>query len=98
MQADASGSLEALKAALNTLPQERVSLRFLHAAAGPVTAADVDLAAAAEGALVIAFNTPVSEAVLASAKNAREWRPQRCILSDFAHVLLSLSPSMIRLL
>lgn len=69
---DASGSLEAVKAALNTIPQERVSLRYLHAAAGPVTAADIDLAAAADGAAVIAFNTTASESVLANAKNARK--------------------------
>ena len=72
---DASGSLEAVKAALNSLPQDRVGLRFLHAAAGPVTATDIDLAAAADGALIVAFNTPVSEAVLASAKSSRACLP-----------------------
>ena len=72
MQADASGSLEALKAALATIPQDVVGLRFLHAAAGPVTESDIDLAAAAEGSLVVAFNSPVSESVLAIAKKNSE--------------------------
>ena len=48
---DASGTLEAIRAAVGTLPQEPVSVRFLHAAAGPVTQADIDLAAAAEDVL-----------------------------------------------
>lgn len=73
VQTDTSGSIEALKSALAALPQERIGIRYLHAAAGPVTAADVDLAAAAEGSRVIAFNTPVSESVLANAKTAGEW-------------------------
>lgn len=70
LKTDTSGSIEALKSALAALPQERIGIRYLHAAAGPVTAADVDLAAAAEGSRVIAFNTPVSESVLANAKTA----------------------------
>lgn len=75
-QVDASGSLEAVRAALNQLPQDSISLRFLHAAAGPVTGADIDLAAAAEGSLVIAFNTSISEAVMSNAKNAGVLRPE----------------------
>ena len=54
---DASGTLEAIRAAIASLPQEPVSVRFLHSAAGPVTQADIDLAAAAPGTIVLAFNT-----------------------------------------
>ena len=39
VKTDVSGSVEAVKAALGALPQDRVILRFLHAAAGEVTAA-----------------------------------------------------------
>ena len=48
VKTDVSGSVEAVKAALGALPQDRVILRFLHAAAGEVTESDVDLAAASE--------------------------------------------------
>ena len=37
VKTDVSGSVEAVKAALGALPQDRVILRFLHAAAGEVT-------------------------------------------------------------
>ena len=56
VQVDASGTLEAIRSAVATLPQEPVSVRFLHAAAGPVTQADVDLAASTQG-IILAFNT-----------------------------------------
>ena len=70
VKTDVSGSVEAVKAALGALPQDRVILRFLHAAAGEVTESDVDLAAASEG-IVLAFNTTVSEKVSDRAKQAR---------------------------
>jgi translation initiation factor IF-2 len=60
VKTDVSGSVEAVKAALGALPQDRVILRFLHTAAGEVTESDVDLAAASEG-IVLAFNTQVSD-------------------------------------
>ena len=55
-QVDASGTLEAIRSAVAQLPQEPVSVRFLHSAAGPVTQADVDLAASTQG-IILAFNT-----------------------------------------
>jgi translation initiation factor IF-2 len=70
VKTDVSGSVEAVKAALGALPQDRVLLRFLHAAAGEVTESDVDLAAASEG-IVLAFNTAVSDKVADRAKQAR---------------------------
>ena len=70
VKTDVSGSVEAVKAALGALPQDRVLLRFLHAAAGEVTESDIDLAAASEG-IVLAFNTAVSEKVKDRAKQAR---------------------------
>ena len=70
VKTDVSGSVEAVKAALGALPQDRVILRFLHAAAGEVTESDIDLAAASEG-IILAFNTPVSDRVADRAKAAR---------------------------
>ena len=66
-QADASGSLEAVKASLLALPQDRVTLRFLMTAAGPINSGDVQLANASQGQ-IISFNLDPSEAVVAQAK------------------------------
>lgn len=71
LQADASGSVEAIRAALNALPQDRVSLRFLMATAGEITASDVQLAYASEGHIV-GFNLEPSESVQAQAKQFGE--------------------------
>lgn len=68
MQADASGSMEAVKAALGALPQGSVVLRYLLAAPNDITISDIDLAAASRG-LVLGFNVEPSEAVLAAAKH-----------------------------
>uniref|UniRef100_A0A7S0KTA0 Translation initiation factor IF-2, chloroplastic n=1 Tax=Micromonas pusilla TaxID=38833 RepID=A0A7S0KTA0_MICPS len=70
VKTDVSGSVEAVKAALGALPQDRVLLRFLHTAAGEVTESDIDLAAASEG-IILAFNTTVSDKVNDRAKGAR---------------------------
>lgn len=66
-QADATGALEAVKAALGVLPQDRVAPRFLLTAAADITTSDVDLAFAS-GALILGFNVEPSEAVQAAAK------------------------------
>ena len=71
MQADASGSVEAIKASLLRLPQDRVSLRFLMAAAGEITSSDVQLAYASEGR-ILGFKLEPSEAVQALAKQYGE--------------------------
>ncbi len=70
-QADASGTMEAVKAALASLPQDSVVLRYLLAAANDITSSDVDLAAAS-GAIVLGFNVEPAEAVVADAKNRGE--------------------------
>ena len=66
-QADATGALEAVKAAVGALPQDRVAPRFLLAAASDITPSDVDLAFASE-AIILGFNQEPGEAVLAAAK------------------------------
>ena len=67
-QTDASGTMEAVKAALGALPQGSVVLRYLLAAPNDITISDIDLAAASKG-LVLGFNMQPSEAVLAAAKH-----------------------------
>lgn len=69
LKADAAGAVEAIKAAAASLPQDRVTLRFLLAAAADITLSDVDLAFASD-ALVLGFNIEPSEAVAASAKRS----------------------------
>ena len=66
--------MEAVKAALGSLPQDSVVLRYLLAAANEITTSDVDLAAIS-GAIVLGFNVEPSEAVMAAAK--RQGAPQR---------------------
>ena len=64
--------MEAVKAALASLPQDSVVLRYLLAAANDITSSDVDLAAAS-GAIVLGFNVEPAEAVVADAKNRGVW-------------------------
>ena len=66
-QADATGALEAVKAAVGALPQDRVAPRFLLAAASDISASDVDLAFASE-AVILGFNVEPNEAAQAAAK------------------------------
>ena len=63
--------MEAVKAALASLPQDSVVLRYLLAAANDITGSDVDLASAS-GAIVLGFNVEPAEAVIADAKNRGE--------------------------
>ena len=78
MQADATGALEAVKAAIGALPQDRVQPRFLLAAASDITRSDVDLAFASDG-IILGFNIEPSEAVLAAAKQYGEpWDSIQC--------------------
>ncbi|MDP2312828.1 MAG: translation initiation factor IF-2 [Pseudomonadota bacterium] len=55
LKADVSGSLEALKGALEGLVVAGTQLKILHAAIGPVNESDVNLAAP-DGGLIIAFD------------------------------------------
>lgn len=69
LKSDASGSCEAVKSALSTLPQDTVVLRYLLAAPGEITVSDIDLATAS-GGMVLGFGVKPSESVMAAAKNA----------------------------
>lgn len=67
IKGDTSGVVEAIKGALQSLPQESVVLRYLLCAAGDITVSDVDLAAASTG-MILGFNLNPDEAVLSHAK------------------------------
>ncbi|MDX2215916.1 MAG: translation initiation factor IF-2 [Oculatellaceae cyanobacterium bins.114] len=56
LKGDVQGSVEAILAALQQLPQKEVQVRVLLAAPGEITETDVDLAAASN-AVIIGFNT-----------------------------------------
>ncbi|KAJ8493330.1 hypothetical protein OPV22_015051 [Ensete ventricosum] len=55
LKVDVQGSIEAIRQALQVLPQENVNLKFLLQAPGDVSTSDVDLAAASE-AIIFGFN------------------------------------------
>ena len=69
LKADASGSCEAVKSALSSLPQDSVVLRYLMAAPGDITSSDIDLAIAS-GGMVLGFGVVPSEVVASTAKRA----------------------------
>ncbi|XP_002972916.2 uncharacterized protein LOC9637256 [Selaginella moellendorffii] len=55
LKVDVQGTVEAIREALQVLPQDTVQLRFLMQGTGDITASDIDLAIAS-GAIVIGFN------------------------------------------
>ncbi len=67
LRGDVQGSVEAIRASLDKIPQDKIQLRLLQAAAGEVSNTDIDLAAASN-AVILAFNTIFS----ASARQAAE--------------------------
>ncbi|KAI4388015.1 hypothetical protein MLD38_000392 [Melastoma candidum] len=68
MKVDVQGSIEAIRQALQVLPQENVSLKFLLQAPGDISASDVDLAVASK-AIIIGFNVKVPSSVRSYADN-----------------------------
>lgn len=58
VKTDVVGSVEALRDSLEKMSNEEVAVKVIHAAAGPVSNSDVNLALASEG-IIIAFNTGV---------------------------------------
>jgi len=59
LKADVQGSIEAILAAMQQLPQDEVQVRALLAAPGEISETDVDLAAAS-GAVIVGFNTTLA--------------------------------------
>lgn len=66
LKADVQGSIEAILAALQQLPQDEVQIRVLLAAPGEISETDVDLAAASR-AVIVGFNTTLAPGARQSA-------------------------------
>ncbi|KAA8524933.1 hypothetical protein F0562_011429 [Nyssa sinensis] len=68
MKVDVQGSIEAVKQALQVLPQDNVTLKFLLQATGDVSTSDVDLAVASK-AIILGFNVKAPGSVKSYADN-----------------------------
>ncbi|KAF7834710.1 translation initiation factor IF-2, chloroplastic [Senna tora] len=68
LKVDLQGSIEAVRQALQVLPQDNVTLKFLLEATGDVSSSDVDLAVASK-AIVLGFNVRTPGSVKSYAEN-----------------------------
>ncbi|CAN4103082.1 unnamed protein product [Withania somnifera] len=68
LKVDLQGSIEAVRQALQVLPQDNVTLKFLLQATGDVSASDVDLAVASK-AIIFGFNVRTPGSVKSYADN-----------------------------
>jgi len=67
LKADMQGSLEAIVGMLGEIPQEKIDLKIIHSAVGPVTESDVLLASASD-AVIIGFGIKVENTALNAAR------------------------------
>ncbi|KAI3809662.1 hypothetical protein L1987_19259 [Smallanthus sonchifolius] len=68
MKVDLQGSIEAVKQALQKLPQDNVTLKFILQATGDISTSDVDLAVASK-AIIFGFNVKAAGSVKSYADN-----------------------------
>ncbi|KAF7822515.1 translation initiation factor IF-2, chloroplastic [Senna tora] len=68
LKVDLQGSIEAIRQALQVLPQDNVTLKFLLEATGDVSTSDVDLAVASK-AIILGFNVKTPGSVKSYAEN-----------------------------
>ncbi|KAB2096253.1 hypothetical protein ES319_A01G096200v1 [Gossypium barbadense] len=68
LKVDLQGSIEAVRQALQVLPQDNVTLKFLLEATGDVSTSDVDLAVASK-AIILGFNVKTPGPVKSYAEN-----------------------------
>ncbi|PRQ30663.1 putative protein-synthesizing GTPase [Rosa chinensis] len=68
LKVDLQGSIEAVRQALQVLPQDNVTLKFLMETTGDVNTSDVDLAAASK-AIILGFNIKAPGSVKSYAEN-----------------------------
>ncbi|KAI3675083.1 hypothetical protein L1987_84667 [Smallanthus sonchifolius] len=68
MKVDLQGSIEAVKQALQKLPQDNVTLKFILQATGDLSTSDVDLAVASK-AIIFGFNVKAAGSVKSYADN-----------------------------
>ncbi len=68
IKADAGGSLEAIKASLESIKNDEVKVKVLSAGVGGITEADLSLAAAGENTIILGFNVRPTGSVKTKAK------------------------------
>ncbi|KAL6554343.1 Translation initiation factor IF-2, chloroplastic [Orobanche minor] len=68
LKVDLQGSIEAIRQALQVLPQDNITLKFLLQATGDVSTSDVDLAVASK-AIIFGFNVKIPGSVKSYANN-----------------------------
>ena len=67
LKSDMQGSLEAIIGTLADIPQDKIELKIMHSAVGPVTESDV-LLASASNAIIIGFGTKVENSAATVAR------------------------------
>jgi len=67
LKADMQGSLEAIVGMLSDIPQEKIDLKIIHGAVGPITESDVLLASASD-AIIIGFGVKVENSANTTAR------------------------------
>jgi len=68
LKADAGGSLEAIKASLETIKNDEVKVEIISAGVGGITEADVSMASASDDCIILGFNVRPTGSVKAKAK------------------------------
>jgi len=68
LKADAGGSLEAIKASLETIKNDEVKVKIISAGVGGITEADVAMASASDDCIILGFNVRPTGSVKTKAK------------------------------
>ncbi len=68
LKADAGGSLEAIKASLESIKNDEVKVKIISAGVGGITEADVSLASASDDCIIVGFNVRPTGSVKTKAK------------------------------
>jgi len=68
LKSDMQGSLEAIIGTLSDIPQDKIELKIMHSAVGPITESDVMLACASN-AIIIGFGTKVENSAATAARH-----------------------------
>ena len=69
LKADAGGSLEAIKASLETIKNDEVKVKIISSGVGGITEADIALASASDDCIILGFNVRPTGAVKNKAKS-----------------------------
>ena len=69
LKADAGGSLEAIKASLESIKNDEVKVKIISSGVGGITEADIALASASDDCIILGFNVRPTGAVKTKAKS-----------------------------